>query len=132
MGILLDALTAQGFLDKQDGKYQTRPAIQRLLSANSPDNILPMVQHAAGLWKRWSQLTDIIQGKAAPDQENDEGSTLLQNLVKAMHVVNAAKAPAVIHQIQPGHARRLLDVGGGWLLYCGIPAGGARDAGHAL
>ena len=41
--ILLDALSALGFLVKKDGWYHTEPSVAPLLSAAAPDSILPMV-----------------------------------------------------------------------------------------
>jgi len=113
MSILLDALTALGYFVKKDGCYQTEPSVVAFLSAKSPDSILPMVRYSIDLWKRWSKLTDIVLGHAEPEKENTDADETLQTLVKAMHVVNCQKAPQVIKNINPGNARKLLDVGGG-------------------
>ena len=113
MTILLDALTAQGFLVKQDGRYRTEASVAPFLSADSPDTILPMVLYSADLWERWSKLTPIILGNAEPSLDDGNADEILQNLVKAMHAVNYPKASETVAQIQPGAARNLLDVGGG-------------------
>ncbi len=111
--ILLDALTALGFLDKQNEHYQTQSEITHLLSAESDTTILPMVLHAANQWKLWSHLTDRVCGESNTDIQYDDSDEIAQTLVKAMHTVNASKAPAIIQQIQPDNASRLLDIGGG-------------------
>ena len=59
--ILLDALTAMGLLDKKNGRYSCQNEIAELLSADSPATVLPMAHHAAGLWRRWSELTHVVQ-----------------------------------------------------------------------
>ena len=52
--ILLDALSALGFLVKKDGRYHTEPSLAPLLSATAPDSILPMVLHMGTVWQNWS------------------------------------------------------------------------------
>ena len=113
--ILLDALSALGFLEKRDGRYHTEPSVTPLLSATGPDTILPMVLHMATVWQNWSQITDIVLGKTAPDLKT-KGSLAeghRKAFIGAMHVVASKAAPEVVDAINPGQACRLLDVGGG-------------------
>jgi predicted O-methyltransferase YrrM len=113
--ILLDALSALGFLLKKDGRYHTEPAVAPLLSADAPGSILPMVLHMATVWQNWSQITDIVRGKTTPGMKTT-GALAKENrnaFIGAMHVVASRAAPGVVAAINPGRARRLLDVGGG-------------------
>jgi len=113
--ILLDALSALGFLVKKNGRYRTAPSAVPLLSAAAPDSILPMVLHMAMLWHNWSQITDIVLGKTTPDLIT-QGALAEGNrtaFIGAMHVAAGKAAPQVVAAINPGNARRLLDVGGG-------------------
>jgi hypothetical protein len=113
--ILLDALSALGFLQKKDGRYRTEPSAAPLLSASAPDSILPMVLHMATVWQNWSQLTDIVLGKTTPGL-TAKGALAKDNrkaFIGAMHVVASKAAPEVVAAINPGQACRLLDVGGG-------------------
>jgi predicted O-methyltransferase YrrM len=113
--ILLDALSALGFLVKKDGRYRTEPSAAPLLSAAAPESILPMVLHMATVWHNWSQITDIVLGKTTPGMRT-EGALAKGNrkaFIGAMHVVASKAAPEVVAAINPGKARRLLDVGGG-------------------
>ena len=115
MGILLDALCALGLLVKTDGKYRTESSAVRLLTKDSPDSILPMALHLCTLWQNWSQLTDIVLGKSSPSMA-EQGALAKQNIqafIGAMHTVASRKAPEVVNAVNPGKARRLLDVGGG-------------------
>ncbi|BBO75824.1 SAM-dependent methyltransferase [Desulfosarcina widdelii] len=112
--ILLDALCALGFLVKTDGAYQTESSAAKLLSADAPASVRPMVLHMGSVWRNWSNLNDIVLGKAVPDlkkgildKENFEA------FIGAMHVVASRNAPGVVAAIGPDGARRLLDVGGG-------------------
>jgi len=115
MVILLDALCALGFLVKKDGRYHAEPSAAPLLSATAPDSILPMVLHMATVWQNWSQITDIVLGKTMPGLET-KGALAKDNrkaFIGAMHVAASKAAPKIVAAINPGQARRLLDVGGG-------------------
>jgi len=113
--ILLDALSGLGFLVKKDGRYHAEPSVAALLSAAAPDSILPMVLHMATVWHNWSQITDIVLGKTTAGLRT-KGALAEGNrkaFIGAMHVVASKAAPEVVAAINPGKARRLLDVGGG-------------------
>ena len=115
MSILLDALCALGLLVKNGGKYRTEPSAAPLLMKDSPDTILPMALHLCALWQNWSKLTGIVLGKTSPSMKA-QGSLAKQHIqafIGAMHTVASKKAPEVVNAINPGNARRLLDVGGG-------------------
>lgn len=115
ISILLDALSALGFLVKREGRYQTEPSAAALLSTGAPDSILPMVLHMGAVWRNWSRITDIVLAKAEADMEKngalDEGN--IEAFIGAMHVVASKMAPKVVAAIDPGSARNLIDVGGG-------------------
>ena len=113
--VVLDALTAMGLLIKKDGLYRTDPGLLPLLRSDSPQTILPMIRHAATIWKNWSNLTHIVTESggvksAARSFENPEDQIAF---IGAMHVVGRVRAPKIIQAINPGSARRLIDVGGG-------------------
>ena len=113
--ILLDALSALGFLVKKDGCYHTEPPVATLLSATAPDSILPMVLHMGTVWQNWSEITDIVLGKTMPGLKT-KGALAKDNrkaFIGAMHVAASKAAPKIVAEINPGQARRLLDVGGG-------------------
>jgi SAM-dependent methyltransferase len=110
--VLLDALAAMGLLVKEEGGYRTDPALSPALSAKGPDSVLPMVLHAAHLWERWSRLTAVVRGKAAPLEGFSRGKGEMGAFIDAMHVVADPLAPAIVAAVGPGPARMLLDVGG--------------------
>ena len=112
--ILLDALCALGFLVKADGTYRTEPSVAPLLSSDAPASIRPMVLHMGSVWRNWSQITDIVEGKTVPDLKR--GIMDKDNLgpfIGAMHVLASRAAPDIVAAVNPAGARRLIDVGGG-------------------
>jgi predicted O-methyltransferase YrrM len=68
----------------------------------------------ATLWKRWSSLTDVVQGLSAPEKpagsHRDEGE--LRAFIGAMHVIARSYAPRIVAAVRPDSSRALLDVGG--------------------
>ncbi len=115
IAILLDALSALGYLEKSEGHYRTEPSAIPLLSADYPESVLPVILHQGRVWQSWSQLTDIVLKKTTAGMKEtgalSEGS--VESFIGAMHVIASKKAPEVVAAIEPGKARRLLDVGGG-------------------
>lgn len=111
--VVLDALCALKLLVKKNGLYRTKPDLLAFLSSNSPQSVLPMVRHAATIWANWSNLTSIVtetgQADKLPARFQGEDQ---KAFIEAMHVIGRLHAPAIIKAIQPGDARRLLDIGG--------------------
>jgi predicted O-methyltransferase YrrM len=112
--ILLDALTALGFLAKQEGKYLCPPWVSSFLSAKAPNSIMPMILHMTHLWERWSGLTGVVRGakpqKRPPSSSQDENE--IRAFIGAMHAIAAPLAPRIVAAVNPGQSRHLLDVGG--------------------
>jgi len=113
--ILLDALAAMELLSKRDGQYRCEPEIAALLAANAPQSVLPMVLHSASLWRRWAELTGVARGEQAARERarSSRDAAAMRAFIGAMHVVSAPQAEAIAKVIQPGAARRLLDIGTG-------------------
>lgn len=114
MTVLLDALTATGFLTKESESYRCPASIAPLLSDDDPASVLPMVLHAAHLWHRWSRLTNVVRG--TNDPKDTEGpfrsANEMRAFIGAMHVVAEPLARDIVVQVKPGSAKALLDVGG--------------------
>lgn len=110
---LLDALAALGLLDKQEGRYRTA-ADAAPLAADATGSVLPMVLHAAGLWRTWNELTSIVRESGAPARTSSERRDPqdLAAFIGAMHVVGRPVAARIAAKVDPGKARALLDVGG--------------------
>jgi predicted O-methyltransferase YrrM len=111
--VLLDALAAMGLLKKQEGRYQCLPPVSHFLSSDRPDSALPMVLHAAHLWRRWAHLTETVSGvepRSTATPLQDEGG--LRAFIGAMHAIAAPLSSRIVNAVNPGGARALLDVGG--------------------
>ncbi len=112
--ILLDALSAMGLLDKRGEVYQCSPSASRFLSADATDSVLPMILHMAGLWRRWSSLTSIVQEGEVSDRVTASFRNVneLRAFIGAMDVIAKPLAPRIVADVHPGASRALLDVGG--------------------
>jgi SAM-dependent methyltransferase len=112
--ILLDALSALGFLDKENNRYRTPSSLIPILSDSSPTSALPGLQHSAHLWQTWSKLTDVVhQGGPAHSGPTGFTDSRLAAFIGAMHVGAAGAADGIVAAITPGPAKTLLDIGGG-------------------
>ena len=112
---LLDALVAMEFLVKKGQSYQCLQPASALLVEDSPHSVLPMILHACSLWRRWSRLTDIVQGSNASKEEFDFSRKTgeLRAFIGAMHVVAGPMARKIVAGINAGSSKSLLDVGCG-------------------
>lgn len=113
--ILLDALTAMGLIAKENDRYRTEPSLAPLLSSSSPKSVLPMIRHAASIWKNWSNLSEIVRETGGPAQPSAtlEDEDAQRAFIGAMHVVGAPQAAGVVAAIDSSGARAVIDVGGG-------------------
>lgn len=103
--IVLDALAAMGLLNKKQETYQTDSSAAAWLSADGSESILPMLQHSADLWNRWSPLTHKIAEPPLSDKTR-------RAFIRTMHLVATPLAPRIVATVNSGTARNLLDVGG--------------------
>ncbi len=112
--VLLDALSAMGFLTKDGRSYRSAGPIFSVLSKDDPNTVLPMVLHIAHLWKRWTNLTEVVKGTLQPNDGSisHRSPEELRAFIGAMHVVAAPRAQAIVAATDPGSAKALLDVGG--------------------
>jgi hypothetical protein len=112
--VVLDALAAMGLLVKTDGLYRTDPRLLPFLRSDSRQTILPMIRHAATIWKNWSNLTRIVTETGGVERTGGtfENPKDQKAFIGAMHVVGRARAPRIVQAIKPGSAKRLIDVGG--------------------
>lgn len=111
--ILLDALSAMGLIEKEDGRYCCPPEYVTLLSSGAPDSVRPMVLHSASVWDRWSELSDVVRSgkKSGPPAGLFEAEELTA-FIYAMHVVGRHMADAIAESAKAEKSRALLDVGG--------------------
>jgi SAM-dependent methyltransferase len=110
LGILFDALAAMGLLEKSDNRWRTVPALVPFLSSHGERSLLPLALHSVNLWDRWSRLTEVVAGSRPGAGDRDAWT---RSFIGAMHAIAAPQADGLVAAVEPGVARRLLDVGGG-------------------
>jgi len=114
--ILMDALTAMGFLTKgTDGRYSIDPSVAPFLTRDGTESILPMILHRISMWNSWSHLTDIVKtGENRHRMEiESRPEAELKAFIGAMHVIGLRMAGAVARSLDLACYRKMLDVGGG-------------------
>jgi SAM-dependent methyltransferase len=114
MAVLLDALTALGLLEKTGPRYATPAALRPLLTAQSPQTVLPMVQHSMTCLRHWTQVAAVVKsGHPGPRQESIRGAEADRAaFIAAMHSVSAPMADALVARLAELEFRHVLDVGG--------------------
>jgi SAM-dependent methyltransferase len=115
--MLLDALSAMGLLLKKKQVYAVSCSVAGLLD-RSRESVLPMARHALSLWRSWDRLTEVVRtGKPPVTQRDLRNTEDLEAFIHAMRVVSTPVADAIARAIEPGEARRLLDIGAGPATY---------------
>jgi len=112
--VLLDALAALQFLTKRADKYSVPSNIARILTEESPDNILPAIRHQANGLRRWNQLARITQtGKPAECEPSIRGQAADEAaFIGAMDNFSAPVANQIVDRLKPLKFNHLLDIGG--------------------
>jgi len=111
--ILLDAVVAQGLVQKHDGTYSCSAPAASLLSRDGAESVVPMLMHSLALWQRWSELTAVVRrGTPAPAAAPEQQQRNREAFIGAMHTIGSRMAADVVAAIGPGDAIRLLDIGG--------------------
>jgi predicted O-methyltransferase YrrM len=111
---LLDALASLGLLEKQGLAYAMAAGLGSLLTAESAESVLAMVQHQARCLRNWAQLATVVKsGRPAQHLPSVRGEAGEQEaFIGAMHNVSAPNADQVIEVLRSLSFRHLLDVGG--------------------
>jgi len=112
--MLLDALAAMDLLIKEGETYRVEPSAVPFLSDQTEESLLPMAQHHANLWYKWSQLTEVVRtGQQAQLQMDGEAARAnTHSFIWAMHVLGRKMASEIAEMVDLEDRRRLLDVGG--------------------
>jgi hypothetical protein len=115
MAILMDALAAQGLLDRSsDGRYRVNSSITGLLVKGGQDSILPLVLHRGTMWETWSHLTEIVRTGTNPSGRDilSRSTEDMEAFIGAMHVIGLRKAEEIADSIDLKSFTRMLDIGG--------------------
>ncbi|MEI6134118.1 MAG: methyltransferase [Desulfomonile sp.] len=117
--ILLDALTAMGFVKKDADVYSVDPPVLKLLDSESPDTILPMLLHRVRMWNSWSNLTSIVSGKLDVESlvKVKRSNEDMKAFIGAMEVTGRQRANEIARETNLEGRKSLLDIGGGSGVY---------------
>lgn len=112
--ILLDSLTAQDLLIKEQSLYRLPAGLADLLVESSPHSILPILRHQTNCLRRWVQLPQVLKtGSPADRLPSVRGPAADQAaFIGAMHGINESAAPVLIAEMAPLNFHHLLDIGG--------------------
>ncbi len=111
-GMLLDALTAMGLLEKKAGRYANTEAAKTFLVRTSPAYMGHAVKHQHHLVSSWSKLSQAVRtGK--PVRKRKRTKAELESFLMAMYNNASNLAPGITREIDLSQRRRLLDLGGG-------------------
>lgn len=116
-GILLDALSAAGFLSKRAGRYANTPAGRELLVRSSPRSLGANLRYQELLWEAWGDLTEVARsGQARRPLDRllrEKGSRFVREYIEGMFGIAQAPAREVAAVLAQGSPRKMLDVGCG-------------------
>ena len=115
--VLLKALDAIGYLEKQNGRYANTAMTAKWMVRGSPHYIADMFSYSEGILERWGYLDEAIRRGETPTltwEWLDQHPDGWDNYNAAMMATARMADPEVIAKVKlPVTARRLLDVGGG-------------------
>ncbi len=121
LAILMDALTAQGLLDKQEGKYSNSPLSAAYLVKESPTYRGHILKHINNSWDSWSHLADVVrQGKQAVNMVQEllcNQEEFNRDFIWGMNDVGQDRALQILEHLDLGGVKKLLDLGGGAATY---------------
>jgi len=113
--MLLNALAAQGLLEKREGRYAATPFAAKFLSRTSPDYLGHIIMHHHHLLPSWAKLDEAVcsgqpvRGSVSHQDDHEVRESFLMGMFNlAMQL-----APRVAGQLDLSGRRRLLDLGGG-------------------
>jgi predicted O-methyltransferase YrrM len=112
--MLLNALTAMGFLFHTDEGYASTPAAKSILSKDSDHYLGYMIMHHHYLMESWSQLDKAVKtGKPLRTRSSLSDATRRESFLMGMFNIAMKVAPAVAAAVDLSQRRHLLDLGGG-------------------
>jgi ubiquinone/menaquinone biosynthesis C-methylase UbiE len=116
LGLLLNALTAMGLLEKAGDRYRNAPVANEFLvqGKNYRGSIFRHIHHC---WEAWTDLPQVLRAghPTAPREAAilGEREDWTRDFIRGMDDVTRDLAPQVARLLDFGDARVLLDVGGG-------------------
>ncbi|MFQ5751592.1 MAG: methyltransferase [bacterium] len=115
-GLLCNALTALGFLVKENNTFNNSPKGEEFLVQGRSYYIGDNLRHQATLWQRWSQLTEVIKtGRPLPKQDvsDDQNKQQTREFTLAMANIGQLSARKVVEGLDMRGVKKIIDIGGG-------------------
>jgi len=113
---LMNALSALGLLRKKGHLFSNTPFSAQYLIKGKPKYMAGLA-HAAGLWHRWSSLTQAVcrGGRVIEPQTEDTANEKrrTEGFIASMHQRALVQAPRIVRLINLSGVHRTLDIGGG-------------------
>jgi 2-polyprenyl-3-methyl-5-hydroxy-6-metoxy-1,4-benzoquinol methylase len=113
--ILLDALTAMGFLKKRRGllrksrpTYRNNAMAETFLVGGAPYYQGDILRHADILWQNWSGLDEVVRTGSPAGRARDHGS-----FIRGMHNLALLRVDEVMKAVELKGVTTALDLGGG-------------------
>ncbi len=112
--MLLNALSALGFLEKTADRFSNTESSKTFLSTDSPRYIGYMIRHHHQLVESWSRLhTAVKTGRPVRDRVSYAEEDRRESFLMGMFNIGMAAAPKVIAALDLSGKTRMLDLGGG-------------------
>ncbi|MCA9957952.1 MAG: hypothetical protein KC443_02895 [Anaerolineales bacterium] len=112
--ILVDALVATGFLQKENGRYQNSPVAATFLSGQTPMDLRPIIN----LWDKvvspqWDTLVESLRENRQTFGLNEFNQQQHQFFAKGVATLTAPSAQALVQQYDFSAHQSVLDIAGG-------------------
>jgi len=105
------ALEALGLVTREAGGCRVAPGLREVF-APGEGSLVPFLDHSHDLYLRWGEnLEGWIRGEPWTTKVRDADG--VRRFAAAMRAMAGCWIPAAVRLLEPGSARRLLDVGGG-------------------
>jgi cyclopropane fatty-acyl-phospholipid synthase-like methyltransferase len=120
LAIIMDALTAMGFLVKENDFYCNSEAAERFLVKGKPDYKGDLLKFMNGSWKHWGNLEETIKTGSADlevDFLNQSQREHNQVYIRAMDNIGQERAERVARKLDLTNVKKMLDIAGGAATY---------------
>ena len=114
-GMLLDALTAIGLLNKSDNSYQATSFAAEKLSKANPGYLGHIIMHHRHLMPGWARLDEAVRTGSPIHEPASHGQdeSIREHFLMGMFNLASQLAPRIAASINLDGCHRLLDLGGG-------------------
>ena len=112
-GLLLDALTAMGLLDKSEERYANTPEARELLVADQPGYLGHIILHHHHILDGWAQLDAAVMTGKKVSRRSYGVEIERESFLMGMFNLAMGLAPIWANEIALSGYHRFLDLGGG-------------------